>query len=317
MQRFFEDVSVNNASFPCGVCTKNIRTNHKFIKCSICNYRVHIKCNKTDSKSYEIIIKKQEPQICIKCQEESIPFQKLTDQQFFATSEKGVNRDVDGLNTSIFPINRLKQFFKEINNLQITNNTEEEDEVPELNCNYVDIDSFKYKSNRNNLALFHLNIASLSKHKEELETILQMIDLKFDIIGLTETKLKSNVEPTININIEGYRCFSTSTEAEKGGALIYIADHYNTKPLKSLDKIMYKPKQLESVFIEICNKNKKNIIIGCIYRHPSMDLNEFNEDYFNPLMEKMSIETKSIYLLGDFNIDLMKIDTDPSTTDFF
>ena len=57
-------------------------------------------------------------------------------------------------------------------------------------------------------------------------------------------------------------------EADKGGALLYIDEHYNTKQLPNIDKIMYKSKK--SVFIEICSKNKKNIIVGCIYRHPSM-----------------------------------------------
>ena len=50
---------------------------------------------------------------------------------------------------------------------------------------------------------------------------------------------------------------------------------------------MYTLKQLESVFVEICKKNKKNIIIGCIYRHPYMDLNEFNDEFLNPLLEKI------------------------------
>ena len=36
--------------------------------------------------------------------------------------------------------------------------------------------------------------------------------------------------------------------------------------------------ELESTFIEITNPKKKtNIIIGCIYRHPTMNLNQFND----------------------------------------
>ena len=80
---------------------------------------------------------------------------------------------------------------------------------------------------------------------------------------------------------------------------------------------MYKSKQLESVFIEICYKNKKNIIVGCIYRHPVMDLDEFNNEYFDPLMEKLLKEDKKLVLLGDFNIDLLKVETDTSTANFF
>ena len=317
MSRYFEEPIGETSSLPCGICSKTIGINHRFIKCSICNYKVHIKCNKTDTKTYELMTKNTEPQFCIKCKEDIIPFQRITDQQFFATAEKGINKDIEGLNFSIFPSNRLKDYFKDINNLQSGLNHDDEVDSPVLNCNYTDINSFDYQNKPNHLSLFHLNIASLPKHKDELETILNMIDLNFDIIGITETKLKKNVEPSISTNIEGYKCYSTDTEAEKGGALIYIAEHFNTKPLKSLEQIMYKPKQLESVFIEICNKKKKNIIIGCIYRHPTMDLGEFNEDFFNPLIDKLSSQHKSIYLMGDFNIDLMKIDNDPSSADFF
>ena len=100
----------------------------------------------------------------------------MTDYQFFATSKNGINNDVDQLNLAIFPINRLF-FFNDINNLNINIKENEEDEVPGLNCSYVDIDSFKYKTKPNLFSLIHLNIASLSKHQDVLETILSMVDL--------------------------------------------------------------------------------------------------------------------------------------------
>ena len=116
-----------------------------------------------------------EPQLRIKCKEENIPFQKITDHQFLTTSKIGLNDDIDSLDLAIFPINRLKSFFKEINDIGI-NHKDNEDSLDEINCNYIDIDSFKYKNRQNNFSLFHLNIASLQKHKEELETIRNMID---------------------------------------------------------------------------------------------------------------------------------------------
>ena len=48
-----------------------------------------------------------------------------------------------------------------------------------------------------------------------------------------------------------------------------------------------------------------------------MDVNEFNEDFLNPLLEKLASMNKSVYLMGDFNIDLMKIDRDSPSADFF
>ena len=47
-----------------------------------------------------------------------------------------------------------------------------------------------------------------------------------------------------------------------------------------------------------------------------MDLNEFNDYYFNELLHKLSSENKSVILLGDFNIDLMKYDNHHSTNEF-
>ena len=79
---------------------------------------------------------------------------------------------------------------------------------------------------------------------------------------------------------------------------------------------IYKSGELESTFIEIINHKKSNILVGCIYRHPVMDLNEFNDYYLNELLHKLSSENKSVILLGDFNVDLMKYDNHHSTNGF-
>ena len=62
---------------------------------------------------------------------------------------------------------------------------------------------------------------------------------------------------------------------------------------------------MESTFIEIMNPKKSNIIVGTIYKRQSMDLTDFNSNYLNSLLEKISKEQKFVFLLGDFNINLM------------
>ena len=47
-----------------------------------------------------------------------------------------------------------------------------------------------------------------------------------------------------------------------------------------------------------------------------MDIKEFNEDFLDHLMEKLSKEKKDIYLTGDFNIDLMKTEDVTNISDF-
>ena len=44
--------------------------------------------------------------------------------------------------------------------------------------------------------------------------------------------------------------------------------------------------------------------MGVIYRHPSMDLTDFDCNYLSKLSKNISKEQKSNFLLGDFNINL-------------
>ena len=45
--------------------------------------------------------------------------------------------------------------------------------------------------------------------------------------------------------------------------------------------------------------------MGVIYKHPSMDLTGFNCNYLNKVLENISKEEKSMFLLGDFNFNLL------------
>ena len=47
-----------------------------------------------------------------------------------------------------------------------------------------------------------------------------------------------------------------------------------------------------------------------------MEIDEFNT-LFEQALDKLSNCNKEIYLLGDYNIDLLKIETDNSINDFY
>ena len=63
-------------------------------------------------------------------------------------------------------------------------------------------------------------------------------------------------------------------------------------------------------------KDSKNIVVGCIYRHPFMQQSEFNDEYLKPLSEKSISENKEVILLSDFNNDLLKYDSNKNVSDF-
>ena len=163
--------------------------------------------------------------------------------------------------------------------------------------------------------MFHINTCSLSKNFDDLEYLLKTTNMNFDIIAISETRITKNINNILsNINLNNYAFEFTPTEFSAGGTLIYVANHLAYKPRTDLQ--IYKKRDLESTFIEIINPKKSNIIVGCIYRHPNMDLNEFNSDYLNPLLAKLSKEKKTVFLLGDYNVDLSKYDQHSPTNGF-
>ena len=72
---------------------------------------------------------------------------------------------------------------------------------------------------------------------------------------------------------------------------------------------------MESLWIEIDCENNKNILCGIYNRHPSTNLELFLEN-FDMTINKVHRENKYCTIMGEFNINLLNFDTDPSTNDF-
>ena len=98
----------------------------------------------------------------------------------------------------------------------------------------------------------------------------------FDIIVVSETRITKQTSLTTNINLKNYAIEFTPTESSAGGTLLYIVSYLSYKP--RLDLNIYKANQLESTFVEISNPQKINIAIGCLYKHPNMDVLDFKNN---------------------------------------
>ena len=99
----------------------------------------------------------------------------------------------------------------------------------------------------------------------------------FDVTAISETRITKQVSLSNNLSLNNYSFEFTPTETSAGGTLLYIANHLSYKCRNDLN--IYKKNELESTFIEIVNPKKSNIIVGVIYRHPSVDLTDFNWIY--------------------------------------
>lgn len=61
------------------------------------------------------------------------------------------------------------------------------------------------------------------------------------------------------------------TEGHDASTLIYLWNQLEYKTKNDLN--IYTSFQLKSTFVEICNFNKTNVIIDCIYKHPNSNIN--------------------------------------------
>ena len=186
-----------------------------------------------------------------------------------------------------------------------------------ISSNYYDIDqlqTLKEFTNKSYLSLFHLNTCSVSKNIDDFEPFIHSKKTDSDITAVSESRITKKNPPPIDVNIPNYSYEFCPTEAKAGGTLIYISDQLPYKTRNDLK--IYKSFELESMFIQICNPKKTNIIIGCSYKHPNMNINEFNDDYINKLLDKLSKENETIFLLCDANINLLNYGIRPPTNEF-
>ena len=131
------------------------------------------------------------------------------------------------------------------------------------------------------LFFMHLNISSLSYHLLELYNLLSSLKIKPNIIGISETRLQRGKQPITNISLPNYVYEHTPTESGKGGTLLYIDKNIKYKLCNDLN--IYEKKMVESTFIEILNKKQKNMIIGCVYKHPKHEVSDFTNNYITQL----------------------------------
>jgi len=160
------------------------------------------------------------------------------------------------------------------------------------------------------LNFMNVNIRSLSKKFEKLEECIKLLNHDLTVIGVSETHLKEN--PEKKFHLPGYKLECVHRVGrQKGGVCMYISDKIKYKLRKDFCNAN---SNYESCFIEIENMKTKNAIVGVIYRAHTA-INDFLSD-IDPVFHKINAENKPAYIMGDFNIDLLKVDSDKAHHDY-
>ena len=317
MTNNYDEIFECRKCLTCSCCKNVIAKNHKKLLCSACNMYSHKNCNDLSDKDFDT--KKNSDFLCQNCIKSSVPFTNLNDFEFSMLVTDGVLSDTLSTCNSLsnFQLELCKKFSNCINKKYQEVN--EDEEFSSINCEYHSVESYLARkiNKKMYMSILHLNIHSITRHIEDFKLFLLRLKTPFDFICISESKLEKGQEPIVDISIPGFQLPPeyTHTESTKGGVLIYVREGISYKVRNDL--LMYKAKELESKFFEVINKKGPNDIIGTIYRHPSMNEKEFNDNYITSFLGKISKGSKRLFISGDFNYDMLSIDNHEETANFF
>ena len=96
--------------------------------------------------------------------------------------------------------------------------------------------------------------------------MLNTLDHSFNIIGLSETWVSSNKDSFVNPFLPGFDFICQPSKLSVGGVGLLIAYSLRYSAREDLNS---SSDLEESLWIEVLNGTKKNIVCGIVYRHPN------------------------------------------------
>ena len=308
----------------CSVCCKTVSGNNT-LSCNTCKHWIHKKCigkfkNRTEYQNF-LHYYSTKPWDCPICTSEMLPFILLDNNEFnlllldIYTKPLYLNKENI---ESVYIKLKDKNFF----NIEDTDNFRQDkylDDIdPDLNffsndtCNYtIDTDHIVNKSS-NELAMMTFNIRSMKKNFNNFVHLLCQLNCKIHIICLTETWLKE-LDNINDFELDGYHTpqFQNRPDDISGGGVVtYI--HKDIEIHKHVKNLSFVDEYNHCLATEIQLNNKNTLILN-IYQSP----NKLNESFlktFENIVQKS--KTKTCYILGDMNYNLINIDNHAPTNEY-
>ena len=259
-------------NYTCPICIQVLKSGQDSIQCATCLYWVHQSSRKSCSglTTTEFLLhckddsKLWECDKCICKSFMSLPFMFDYNEENFWLND--MNKNISNINQNNLSddINLLisdknKDFVAQCDSM--VNILEQNDDIDDnhvinpstkVNSKYYDIKQLNTLKidDPTSFGLFHVNIASLDKHIDDLKFILSQLKPNFSILGISEHKIIKNSLPSNNIKISGYKDFIFEpTESTCGGTGFYIKD--NLDHILRSDLQINSPADHESIFLEI------------------------------------------------------------------
>ena len=197
------------------------------IQCDICDLWVHqFKCSGLTKSQFDSLSLNTDSWYCPSCINTILPKSDVLND--ISTDPNTTTQQPAGSSSGSNVSDDIKSLLTDLNKV-VTDLTTNDDEEEELeiqfqtnSCSYVDCNEFNLISNKtvSNFSAFHLNIASISAHFDELRDLLAQLECKFSCIGISETKstvdnvigsAPVSLEQKHDFSIPGYEKFFTPT----------------------------------------------------------------------------------------------------------
>ena len=180
------------------------------------------------------------------------------------------------------------------------------------------------KSKEGAFSIFSLNCQSLQAKFDQLKIYLEnftMARCPFTVIALQETWLNDNHDLSF-LQLEGYNFIHKPRSCSAhGGVAIYLKGNCEYKVLS----ITSESNIWDGLFVEVILNNSENgnsrkkVIVGNIYRPPRNTVDNY-EIFCNEIEMVLSTHLnayKEVVLTGDFNFDLLKINSSAHINNYF
>ena len=203
--------------------------------------------------------------------------------------------------------NNLLNILKDIDNYEELVSTTSESPYIEPSNVPAYLENFKKQ-----FLILDINIQSLNAKFENLQTFLGSLaeeGISFSAICIQETWISPSTFPSTNFEIPDYTSyFLPASCSSHSGLVVYVKNTFQVRDLN-----LYKNSQVwEGQFLEISGGGLQRKLSLCNIYRPPRDRNRDIQIFLNeitPVISTVSNMYADSIIAGDFNLDLLKIDS--------
>ena len=115
-----------------------------------------------------------------------------------------------------------------------------------------------------------------------------------------------------NLIIPGYAFVNINSKIQAGGVVLYVSNDLEFSRRSDLD---ISGDEIESCWIELARTAQKNVVIGCVYKHPRSNRKLFR-NILKKQFEQLNTKGHEVLVRGDLNENLLKCNEDKQTSEY-